>query len=118
MEQELMLKSGAGNFHVVAGGEKGNGLFTSRGFEKGELIYLFDYWTEEVMPMHMTNHSCSPNSEFNDEGELIALRDLVEGEEITYNYILAPTPASPWNFECQCMADICQGWISVDNQGD
>lgn len=108
--------SETGDFHVVDCGPKGNALFTSRRFEEGETIYMLDYWTKEVMPMHMTNHSCSPNSEFNDEGRLVALRDLEKNEEITYNYILVPLPASPWNFECQCKSDDCRGWISVNTQ--
>lgn len=65
------------------------------------------------MPIHVTNHSCDPNSTFNDEGQLIALKDLKKDEEITYNYLLHPIPASPWNFECECKSEECLGWISV-----
>ena len=101
------------DFHVVEDAEKGNGLFTSRRFAKGEAIYPFDYWSSPVMPMHMTNHSCEPNSSFNEEGELIALRDLEMEEEITYDYLLHPVPASPWNFKCYCNASSCVGWVQA-----
>ncbi|MDX2029797.1 MAG: SET domain-containing protein [Blastocatellia bacterium] len=103
-------------FEVFADEGKGNGLFTSREILKGDTVYLLDYWSAEIMPMHMTNHSCEPNSRFNDAGELIALRDIEMGEEITYDYLHIPLPASPWNFACHCKSDICLGWIRTDRK--
>ena len=79
----------------------------------GESIYRFDYWSQEQMPMHMTNHSCNPNATFNEGGMLVAVRDIEQGEEITFDYMAHPIPASPWNFKCACGADGCVGWIDV-----
>ena len=93
--------------------QKGVGLFTTRKFEKGESIYPFDYWSEEQMPIHATNHSCDPNGGFSEEGVLVALRDIEKHEEITYDYLSRPIPASPWNFKCQCKSENCLGWISM-----
>lgn len=105
------------SFEVVACSErKGVGLFTTRAFKQGEALYPFDYWSEEMMPMHATNHSCDPNATFNDEGMLVALRDIEEGEEVTFNYLLHPIPASPWNFKCECGAASCLGWINASTQ--
>ncbi|MEW6733385.1 MAG: SET domain-containing protein [Acidobacteriota bacterium] len=105
------------DFQIVeTDNQKGVGLFTTRKFKIGEAIYRFDYWSKELMPMHVTNHSCDPNSQFNENGMLIAIRDIEKGEEITYNYLLHPTPASPWNFSCQCGSDKCIGWISVNGK--
>ena len=85
------------DFHIVDGQDgKGRGLFASRRFAKGEAIYPFDYWSEEEMPMHATNHSCDPNGSFNDAGMLVALRQIDQGEEITFHYLRHPIPASPW----------------------
>lgn len=92
---------------------KNKALFTTRTFAAGEEIYPFDYWSQEVMPMHMTNHSCDPNASFNDNAVLVAIRDIAADEEITYDYLPHPVPASPWNFECLCGASNCRGWISV-----
>jgi hypothetical protein len=92
---------------------KARSLFTTRAFKRGEAIYQLDYWSQEVMPMHVTNHSCEPNAEFDETGMLTALCDIPVGAEITFNYLNTPTPASPWNFECQCGALTCQGWISA-----
>ena len=79
----------------------------------GESIYRFDYWSYEKMPIHVTNHSCEPNARFNEGGMLIAVREIEPGEEITYDYVAHPIPASPWNFECGCGAKGCVGWIDV-----
>lgn len=104
------------DFHVVEDEEKGRGLFTSRRFVEGEFLYFLDYWSAELMPMHLTNHSCEPNVSFNDAGELIALRDIAMGEEIAYDYLRVPLPASPWNFACQCKAESCLGWIRANRE--
>ncbi len=104
------------DFHVVENDAKGRGLFVNRQFVEGEFIYLLDYWSAELMPMHLTNHSCEPNAGFNDAGELIALRDIAMGEEVTYDYLSIPLPASPWNFACHCKTDSCRGWVRAGGQ--
>ena len=101
-------------FEALADDErKGFGLFTTRAFKKGEELYRFDYWSREVMPMHLTNHSCDPNATFNAEGMLVALRDIDKGEEVTFNYLSHPIPASPWNFKCECGSASCVGWVNA-----
>jgi len=106
--------SGSDGFQVLhVGPEKGVGLFATRRFAAGEAIYRMDYWSEERMPMHSTNHSCDPNAGFDEGGMLVARRDIAPGEEITYDYLAHPLPASPWNFKCVCGADSCVGWVDV-----
>lgn len=94
---------------------KNKALLAARKFMAGEEIYPFDYWSQEITPMHLTNHSCDPNGRFDDRGMLIALRNIEKGDEITFNYLLHPIPASPWNFECRCNSQNCIGWISVES---
>ncbi len=69
------------------------------------------------MPIHATNHSCDPNAAFDAEGMLVALRDIAPNEEITFDYLKHPTPASPWNFACRCGSSNCVGWISASRVG-
>jgi hypothetical protein len=92
---------------------KGAGLFAIRSYQRSEAIYAFDYWSEVLMPMHLTNHSCDPNGSFNEAGMLVALRDIAPGEEITFDYLKHPIPASPWNFQCQCRSANCAGWVKM-----
>lgn len=93
--------------------QKGFGLFATRKFSVGESIYRMDYWSQPQMPMHMTNHSCDPNASFDEGGMLVAVRQIETGEEITFDYVANPLPASPWNFECRCGAKDCVRWIDV-----
>ncbi len=105
-------------FEIRKLGDKGVGLFAGRDFKTGEEIYPFDYWSEAIKPIHATNHSCDPSASFNEEGMLLALRDNLTGEEITFNYLLHPIPASPWNFACQCGSANCFGWIDARPEPD
>lgn len=101
-------------YEVVAGaGRKGAGLFATRSFERGDALYQFDYWSRSAMPIHSTNHSCDPNAGFDSEGMLRALRAIAAHDEITYDYLLYPIPASPWNFACECGCEDCKGWIDA-----
>ncbi len=61
------------------------------------------------------NHSCNPNCEaVNIDGEIwiVAMKDIDEGEELTYNY--------GYGFEnyeshvCACLSDNCIGYILAD----
>lgn len=57
------------------------------------------------------NHSCEPNAGFKGISELIAIRDIAKGEEITYDYstTVGPNvPASLWEMPCTCEADNCR----------
>lgn len=57
------------------------------------------------------NHSCDPNTETQIlDGHIwvIALRDIEEGEEITYDYNF---PLDEDLLECRCGADDCCGYI-------
>ncbi|MGM5480654.1 MAG: SET domain-containing protein [Nanobdellota archaeon] len=58
------------------------------------------------------NHSCKPNCEAvnYDEEEIWieAIRDIKEGEELTYNYGFEEPDEV---FPCKCGHENCQGWI-------
>ena len=109
-----MPLSGSEGFQVLPiDSHKGVGLFATRKFVAGESIYRLDYWSQEQMPMHATNHSCDPNASFDEGGMLVAVREIVEGEEITFDYLAHPVPASPWNFRCTCAAEGCVGWVDA-----
>ena len=61
-------------------------------------------------PGKYVNHSCAPNSEVRGEGRrafIVALRDIAEGEEITYDYDFGEGPTHP----CACGAPKCRGYI-------
>ena len=67
-----------------------------------------------LYPLHLQyiNHSCNPNAFFDiDKFQLIAVKDIEEGDEITFFY-----PSSEWemseSFSCNCGENNCMGKIS------
>lgn len=102
------------NFYFLEDALRGRCLHTRTEIFQGASVYIMDYWSADVMPMHLTNHSCEPNARFNEESVLIAVRDIKADEEITFNYCETQLPASPWNFQCLCGTDTCIGWIRME----
>ncbi len=75
------------------------------------------------------NHSCEPNSGFQSVSEggypqslagsqmlpvlnLVALRDILSGEEITWDYSTAIDEADFAGFPCSCGASLCRGKVA------
>lgn len=61
------------------------------------------------------NHSCDPNAGLRKISELVAIRDVKTGEEITYDYsaTIGPNiPRSLWEMKCNCGSKKCRGTIS------
>ena len=56
------------------------------------------------------NHSCNPNAGLRGQSELFALKDIPNGQEITYDYstTIAPTV---WEMKCRCGARKCRKTI-------
>ncbi len=105
-------------------------LYSRRTFKKDELISGFGAKENYHEPTYLTvqlgdghhiellpefleciNHSCDPNCFFDTTRmELVALRDIAEGEELTFFY-----PSTEWDmnqaFQCGCGSPQCIGMI-------
>lgn len=53
------------------------------------------------------NHSCDPNTLVRKRSELIAIRDIKPGEEITYDYSATIAPTD-WIMNCKCGSSRCR----------
>lgn len=61
-------------------------------------------------PEDWINHSCDPNVGLVGDITLVALRDILPGEEVTYDY--AMTDGSPYDeFNCSCASPLCRGCV-------
>jgi len=56
------------------------------------------------------NHSCDPNLWWRGFFELVARRDIREGEELTCDYAASTTDES-WSMSCNCGSPSCRGVI-------
>jgi uncharacterized protein len=66
------------------------------------------------------NHSCNPNAFIRGKNELVAIRDIQIGEEITYDYSITMNDAKEkiisvgrqlWTCKCCCGSTNCRGII-------
>lgn len=69
---------------------------------------------EEITEAECLNHSCEPNTEFRSLLELVAMRDITIGEEITFDYATCTT-ADFDAMDCLCDAANCRGKITGDD---
>ncbi len=65
-----------------------------------------------LMPQHLINHSCNPNSGFLNAHMIVAIVDINKDEEITYDYafVMYSHPDSLLHYEliCKCGAPDCR----------
>lgn len=117
----------------IRNNDKGRGVYTTRAFRRGEVVVVgkpverspertrltlqldVDHHARFDLPFELTNHSCDPNCgiKANDFGgyDLVAMRDIAEGEEVTWDYCMTEwvSIAVP---VCRCNAAGCRGRIT------
>jgi hypothetical protein len=60
------------------------------------------------------NHSCLPNCGMRNATQLISMRDIAVGEELTYDYAMSDTSDYD-EFECACGSDRCRRQVTGDD---
>ena len=61
------------------------------------------------------NHSCNPSCGFNGQISLVSMRDIFQGEEITYDYSMTDVGSKEqgWvDMECLCGSKNCRKMIT------
>jgi hypothetical protein len=72
---------------------------------------LFLVAPEPPEPADLVNHSCAPNCGMSGDTSLIAMCDILPGEEITFDYAMCDS--DPYDeFECECGTAACRGTIT------
>lgn len=119
----------------VADCEFGRGVFAARAIRKGETIVhyrgpRFDrddpiHHTEQAAMLLQTgirtyiqpgspsvyvNHSCAPNAGLMGNRRLVAIRDILPGEQVTFDYSTSMDDGM-WSLECRCGHPECRGLI-------
>ncbi|MBV6493031.1 MAG: hypothetical protein LDLANPLL_01038 [Turneriella sp.] len=60
------------------------------------------------------NHNCDPNTWFESDGSMTARRDILQGEEITYDYATSETRRD-FVLHCKCNSPLCRQVIRGDD---
>lgn len=110
----------------------GKGLFSNRNIKKGEIVFIMkgrlvkmnnfnrkeiietpnivgvdkDLWIDPVKPYMYINHSCNPNTSVRGKVTFVALRDILKGEEVTFDYSISED--SSWKMHCSCGEKCCR----------
>ncbi len=72
----------------------------------------------EIESATFVNHSCDPNAGIKGQIFLVAMRDIVAGEEITFDYAMAlhRSPNNPpYTFDCECGAPVCRKKVTDED---
>jgi len=115
----------------------GKGLLALRDIKKGKLIFIIkgkkvnflinnekqakiaglnwiglgkNTWINPINFGLYFNHSCNPNSAIKGKVSVIAVRNIKEGEEITFDYSLNEADIF-WNIKCHCGSKNCRKTI-------
>lgn len=76
-----------------------------------DLIFL---GPPEREPGDSINHSCDPNCGMRNATSVVTMRNIDEGEELTFDY--AMSDASDYDeFECNCNTELCRGIVRADD---
>lgn len=114
---------------------RGKGVFATRDIKRGEIIlrrsgavvcvgsikdipkHIQDHWFPigkkkyllSNPPAKYVNHSCNPNAGIKNIKDLVAMRDIQKGEEITYDYSMVGV--DDWTMKCHCCEPNCRKLI-------
>ncbi len=112
----------------------GRGVYAVRKIRKGETIASFDgpvytdrdHWTNDMYNhaiqfaprkwrdsagiARLINHSCEPNCGIKRLFDVVAMRTIQPGEQVTWDYEM--TEKNPdWRLKCKCGSPHCRKWI-------
>lgn len=125
-----------GRFEIKMSGSKGKGLFATELIKTDESILEFigpiislaealqkpkdklsnplqigpKEYIDIAEPGVLANHSCLPNSGIKNDRFLVALKDILPGEEICYDYSTTMDEDN-WTLRCECGEENCRNVI-------
>ncbi len=132
----LIVQSPASLIYRSTSPTDGNGIFAGRSFAEGERLFTLKgevltlkellekgdmeanaFQIDRELYIYPTqtegryiNHSCHPNAGLREDREMIALRPIVGGEEICFDYSTCMSEKL-WTMACQCGRANCRGMI-------
>ncbi len=62
-------------------------------------------------PFFLLNHSCNPNCGINHNQELVTIKDIKKGQELTWDYSTSMLERR-WTMQCNCKSNNCRKMIT------
>lgn len=114
---------------------RGRGAFAGKPIKKGELIAEWDgpiysdqdKWNEKNIDhaiqfeklkwrdsngiARILNHSCEANCGIKNLFQIVAMRDIKSGEELTWDYEMTENNQFGWKMKCKCGTPSCRKFI-------
>ncbi len=110
----------------------GKGVYAKANIKKGEIVAQFDgefyddhfeHWTRDLQNhtiqcgenlwrdskglARLINHSCDPNCGIKRRFDVVAMRDIKKGEQITWDYEMTEK-SDWWRLKCKCGSPLCR----------
>jgi hypothetical protein len=83
------------------------------GLQIGDDFWICPTSRKEIEDQGVVNHSCEPNAGFQNQITLIAMSEIILGEEITFDYAFSESFME--GFECKCGRSNCRKKITEDD---
>ncbi|MES3004654.1 MAG: SET domain-containing protein [Patescibacteria group bacterium] len=80
--------------------------------------FVMGIWgKDEIEDADFYNHSCNPNVGFKGQIFLYTMRDIEEGESMTFDYamVLSEMKDRPYQFDCLCGSPDCRGKVTTED---
>ena len=95
-----------------------DGKLGDNGVQIAEDLVLCATMPDEWGWVNYLNHSCEPNSGFQGQIVLVAMRDILSNEQITIDYAMVlhrSTQGLAYRLTCLCGSDECRGVITDED---
>ena len=83
-------------------------------FQVADDIFFGIARREDIGIGERINHSCNPNTGFVSEMKLVALRDILPGEDVTMDYATCSS-LEDYRLVCKCGEKMCRGVVRGDD---
>lgn len=83
------------------------------GIQISDDFFMVPASRDELIVQGIVNHSCEPNIGFRSQVELVAMKDIKQGEEIFLDYAFMETHFDP--FDCGCGNQFCRKVVTQDD---
>lgn len=73
---------------------------------------------EDLQPVDFFNHSCEPNAGFHGQIFLVAMRDIMSGKQVCFDYAMTIGGEIPYTLKCLCGSENCRKIINEEGWKD